>query len=132
MAGWALLVAVVGIELTRSASPFCSIREMPVYNALQERNWDRLSTIGLPTTCRRGDFHLHPVHLIILKVYQLYLNQWLQIRWRRWMTTRHLGQWLHDANHYRMQLVGDAADNPTNASPGRQTVHRRNAVGTAC
>src|ERR1700694_1201189 len=47
-----------------------------------------------------------------LKVYQLHLNQWLQIRWRRWMTDRYLGGWLHDANHYRMQLLGDAADNP--------------------
>jgi putative ATP-binding cassette transporter len=28
------------------------------------------------------------------------------------MTSRYLGQWLHDANHYRMQLRGDAADNP--------------------
>jgi len=45
-------------------------------------------------------------------VYQLYLNQWLQIRWRQWMTRRYLGEWLHDANHYRMQLQGDAADNP--------------------
>src|SRR5262249_53716229 len=35
-----------------------------------------------------------------------------QIRWRNWLTTRYLGEWLHDANHYRMQLQGDAADNP--------------------
>ena len=28
------------------------------------------------------------------------------------MTTKYLGEWLHDANHYRMQLQGDAADNP--------------------
>ena len=28
------------------------------------------------------------------------------------MTTHYLGGWLHDANHYRMQLRGDAADNP--------------------
>ena len=28
------------------------------------------------------------------------------------MTSRYLGEWLHDANHYRMQLQGDAADNP--------------------
>jgi putative ATP-binding cassette transporter len=28
------------------------------------------------------------------------------------MTDRYLGGWLHDANHYRMQLLGDAADNP--------------------
>ena len=25
---------------------------------------------------------------------------------------RYLGEWLHGANHYRMQLLGDAADNP--------------------
>ena len=48
----------------------------------------------------------------MLAVYQLYLNQWLQIRWRRWMTSQYLGDWLHQANHYRMQLQGDAADNP--------------------
>jgi putative ATP-binding cassette transporter len=28
------------------------------------------------------------------------------------MTSRYLGEWLQDANHYRMQLRGDAADNP--------------------
>ena len=28
------------------------------------------------------------------------------------MTDHYLGEWLHDANHYRMQLQGDAADNP--------------------
>ena len=43
---------------------------------------------------------------------RLYLNQWLQIRWRRWMTQTYLRQWLDAANHYRMQLLGDAADNP--------------------
>ena len=43
---------------------------------------------------------------------KLYLNQWLQIRWRRWMTRQYLDRWLADANHYRMQLLGDAADNP--------------------
>jgi putative ATP-binding cassette transporter len=50
--------------------------------------------------------------LVALQVYQLYLNQWLQIRWRSWMTKKYLGDWMHDANHYRMQLQGDAADNP--------------------
>src|SRR5690349_3459197 len=50
--------------------------------------------------------------LVALQVYQLYLNQWLQIRWRSWMTNKYLAEWLTDANHYRMQLQGDAADNP--------------------
>ena len=48
----------------------------------------------------------------MLAVYQLYLNQWLQIRWRRLLTARYLGDWLDGGNHYRMQLCGDAADNP--------------------
>jgi putative ATP-binding cassette transporter len=48
----------------------------------------------------------------LLAVYQTYLNLWLQIRWRRWMTQTYLRQWLNTANHYRMQLIGDAADNP--------------------
>ena len=48
----------------------------------------------------------------VLLVYQNYLNYWLQIRWRRWMTQTYLRQWLNSATHYRMQLLGDAADNP--------------------
>src|SRR6202042_3769499 len=48
----------------------------------------------------------------VLVVYQNYLNMWLQIRWRRWLTQTYLRQWLNTANHYRMQLLGDAADNP--------------------
>ncbi|WP_283397388.1 SbmA/BacA-like family transporter, partial [Acinetobacter baumannii] len=38
--------------------------------------------------------------------------QWLQIRWRQWLTKHYLGEWLDGATHYRMQLKGDAADNP--------------------
>jgi putative ATP-binding cassette transporter len=49
---------------------------------------------------------------VALAVYKLYLNQWLQIRWRRWMTQHYLGEWLDGSTHYRMQLKGDAADNP--------------------
>jgi len=50
--------------------------------------------------------------LIVVRVYQLYLNQWLQIRWRRFLTVRYLEGWLGNGNHYRMQMLGDAADNP--------------------
>ena len=76
------------------------------YNALQDRNWDVfVREIGV--------FSLLAACFIALAVYQVYLNQWLQIRWRRWLTGHYLGEWLdHSANHYRMQLQGDAADNP--------------------
>ena len=49
---------------------------------------------------------------IAVAVYQLYLNQMLQIRWRRWLTDRYLNAWLHDRTYYRMQLVAGEADNP--------------------
>src|SRR5439155_17317341 len=49
---------------------------------------------------------------IVVAVYQLYLNQMLLIRWRRWLTDRYLRAWLTDGAYYRMQLVAGEADNP--------------------
>jgi putative ATP-binding cassette transporter len=49
---------------------------------------------------------------IFLAVYQLYLNQMLQIRWRRWLTDRYLSAWLTDGAYYRMQLLARETDNP--------------------
>jgi putative ATP-binding cassette transporter len=106
LAGRVLLAAVVSIELAVVLiSVLLNQWNNRFYNALQERNWDGfVREIGI--------FCLLATFYIALSVYQLYLNQWLQIRWRKWITSRYLGQWLHHANHYRMQLKGDAADNP--------------------
>ena len=105
-AGRGLLAAVITIELAVVFLTVLFNRWNNVfYNALQERN-------QAVFTYQIGYFCVLAAFWIGLKVYQLYLNQWLQIRWRRWMTDRYLGGWLHDANHYRMQLLGDAADNP--------------------
>jgi putative ATP-binding cassette transporter len=49
---------------------------------------------------------------ILLAVYQLYLSQMLEIRWRRWLTDRYLLAWLTDRAYYRMQLVARETDNP--------------------
>jgi putative ATP-binding cassette transporter len=49
---------------------------------------------------------------IFLAVYQVYLNQMLEIRWRRWLTDRYLGAWLTDGAYYRMQLQATETDNP--------------------
>ncbi len=49
---------------------------------------------------------------IFLAVYQVYLNQMLEIRWRRWLTDRYLGAWLTDGAYYRMQLQASETDNP--------------------
>ncbi|WP_426436822.1 ABC transporter ATP-binding protein/permease [Bradyrhizobium genosp. P] len=75
------------------------------YTALQDKDWDTFKREMLVFCLLAGAS-------VVLGIYQLYLNQWLQIRWRNWMTGKYLRQWMHGANHYRMQLVGDAADNP--------------------
>ena len=106
-AGRALLAAVIAIELALvGIDVLLNKWQNRFYNALQEQNWDSFVT-GDRDFLRAGRC-LHRCS----RVYQLYLNQWLQIRWRRWLTTHYLGDWLHGANHYRMQLQGDAADNP--------------------
>jgi vitamin B12/bleomycin/antimicrobial peptide transport system ATP-binding/permease protein len=105
-AGRGLLAAVIAIELAVVFLTVLFNRWNNVfYNALQEHN-------QAVFTYQIGYFCVLAAFWIGLKVYQLYLNQWLQIRWRRWMTARYLGGWLYEANHYRMQLLGDAADNP--------------------
>jgi putative ATP-binding cassette transporter len=105
-AGWVLLAAVIIIELSLvGIDVLLNQWRNRFYNALQEKNWEVfVSEIGVFTVLAAGN--------VVLVVYQLYLNQWLQIRWRRWMTSRYLGEWLQGANHYRMQLQGDVADNP--------------------
>ena len=105
-AGRGLLAAVIVIELAIvGINVLLNQWNSRFYNALQERNWDNFVSEIIY-------FSVLATIFIVLAVYQLYLNQWLQIRWRRWMTSHYLGDWLHQANHYRMQLEGDAADNP--------------------
>ncbi len=105
-AGRLLLAAVIAIELTVVAlNVLFNQWNNRFYNALQEKDWDGfVREIGI--------FCILATIFIGLSVYQLYLNQWLQIRWRNWLTHHYLGEWLENANHYRMQLQGDAADNP--------------------
>jgi len=106
LAGRTLLAAVISIELALvGLDVLLNQWNNRFYNALQDKNWEVFVR-------EIGFFCILATSNVVLSIYQLYLNQWLQIRWRRWMTSRYLGEWLQDANHYRMQLRGDAADNP--------------------
>jgi len=105
-AGRLLLGAVVSIELSLVAiQVILNQWYNRFYNTLQDRNFNAFVSAIL-------FFCVLAAIYTVLQVYQNYLNQWLQIRWRRWMTQTYLRQWLNTANHYRMQLLGDAADNP--------------------
>jgi putative ATP-binding cassette transporter len=75
------------------------------YTALQDKDLVAFRGQLLRVTWLIGIF-------IVLAVYQVYLNQMLEIRWRRWLTDRYLRAWLADGAYYRMQLVARETDNP--------------------
>jgi putative ATP-binding cassette transporter len=75
------------------------------YNALQDKNYAVFAHQLVRFSWLAGLY-------IIVAVYQLYLNQMLQIRWRRWLTERYLQAWLADGAYFRMQLAAGETDNP--------------------
>jgi putative ATP-binding cassette transporter len=104
--GRLLLIAVIAAELGLvTINVLLNEWNNRFYNALQDHNWDAF-VHELLFFCMLAAIY------IVCAVYQLYLNLWLQIRWRRWMTVQFLGNWLKGSNHYRMQMLGDVADNP--------------------
>lgn len=75
------------------------------YNALQ--NYDEgefFKQIGI--------FALLAGIWIVCRVYARYLNQMLQIRWRRWLTEQYVDRWLGNRTYYRLQLTSQGTDNP--------------------
>lgn len=75
------------------------------YNALQEKQLDAFFHLF-------WRFALLATAFIIVAVYQIYLRQMLQIRWRRWLTERYVSRWLTDQAYYRLRFEGGVTDNP--------------------
>jgi vitamin B12/bleomycin/antimicrobial peptide transport system ATP-binding/permease protein len=75
------------------------------YDALQEYDWHNF-------WYQLGIFSLIAAGWIAVAVYQLYLRQILQIRWRRWLTKRSLKGWLDNQAYYRIQIDQSTTDNP--------------------
>jgi vitamin B12/bleomycin/antimicrobial peptide transport system ATP-binding/permease protein len=102
---WALLLSVIGLNL---GNVYVSVRinewNRSFYNALQAFDSEGLFR-------QLGIFCVLVVFSISMSVYGLYLSQMLQIRWRRWLTSRYLGAWLADQAYYQLEL-GGGTDNP--------------------
>jgi putative ATP-binding cassette transporter len=105
-AGRGLLAAVIALNLGLIA---INVRfntwNNDFYNAVQEFNedefyWQIAIFTGLALV------------FVLVSVYQLYLNQMLQIRWRRWLTRQYLGTWLGEQRFYRLQVSHGETDNP--------------------
>jgi len=107
---WALLCAVVALNL---ASVYMLVQVNAwyndFYNAIQA--YDQPGFVAL-----LWYFLLLAAIYILIVVYQLYLTQMLQVRWRRWLTARYTDRWLSGQTFYRMQLADGASgvgtDNP--------------------
>ena len=124
-AGRALLLAAIAAELANIiVMVLVNDWYNNFYNALQERNWDAFVKQNIY-------FCALAAASVVIHTYQLYLSQWLSIRWRRWMTASYIHNWLEGATHYHMQLLGDSADNPDQriAEDVKQFTERTLALG---
>ena len=125
--GRILLLTVIALQLFQV---WLNVRFNAWYNtfytALQNKDWNTF-------IWQIGVFSVLAAFFIVSAVYQLYLQQWLQIRWRNWLTQRYLGRWLGQGTHYRMRLKGDQADNPDQriADDIRQFINSTLDIGIA-
>ncbi len=102
---WGLLLAVVALNL---GNVYISVR----INSWNNAFYNALQTLNAGEFFRQlGIFCVLAVFAIAMAVYALYLNQMLQIRWRRWLTNRYLDTWLANRAYYQLQL-GSTTDNP--------------------
>jgi vitamin B12/bleomycin/antimicrobial peptide transport system ATP-binding/permease protein len=103
---WGLLIVVTGFNLGL------------VYLSVLINEWRNAFYNTLQDFDEAGFFHQLLIFgilagiYILVAVYQNYLQQMLQIRWRRWLTRRYLDAWLAERAYYRMQLTGSSTDNP--------------------
>src|SRR3984893_12969951 len=101
---WGLLLAVIAFNL---GNVYISVRinawNNAFYNALQAFNSGELLR-------QLGTFCILVAFAIAMSVYALYLNQMLQIRWRRWLTRSYLGAWL--AGHAYLPAAAAGHDRP--------------------
>ncbi|MBV8281975.1 MAG: ABC transporter ATP-binding protein/permease [Candidatus Eremiobacteraeota bacterium] len=102
---WGLLLAVVATSLgTVWTSVGINAWNRGFYNALQAFDSEQIF-------CQLGVFFLLGSLGITLSVYAVYMQQLLQLRWRRWLTQRYVDAWLANRAYYQLQLE-KGVDNP--------------------
>jgi putative ATP-binding cassette transporter len=116
-----LLLAIVAMNLSIvGLTVIFNFWHRDFYNALQDKDWKAFLELLFiyrisPNGFMPGFSALATIY-IILGVYSVYVNQYLQIRWRRWLTRQFLTEWLADRAYYNISLTADRAaigtDNP--------------------
>ena len=103
---WALLLAIVSLSL------------FSVYLLVLFNDWNRQFFNTLEQKDEEGFFvllgyfcFLAAVYIAVV-VYETYLQQMLEMRWRIWLTRQYLGAWLGDRVYYHLELDHRGTDNP--------------------
>ncbi len=132
-----MLASVVALELIFSyVAKLFNAWSNSFYNTLQEKSYEGFTNLlfgaGFWKELASGDFShvigtgtdaallqillgsfvfLAFAHIFLI-VIKNYINQLMQIRWRRSMTEDYVLRWMSPAQHYRMRFGGTPADNP--------------------
>ncbi len=119
--GLLLVIIVMNLSLV-GMTVLLSFWNREFFNSLQNKDYDAF--LALLFTYQRGESGLMPgfvgiaVVYILIAIHRTYLNQFLQIRWRTWLTRRFLGDWLSDRAYYRISL--SAAQNAGTDNPDQR------------
>lgn len=115
-----LLAVVIGLSLASvGLSVLLNFWRLEFYNAIQNKDWDGF--VNLLLLYRYNDqgftFGFTPLAMshVVIAVFEVYLTQWLTIRWRRWLTDKFLNEWMADRAYYKISLAGGhelGTDNP--------------------
>src|SRR5580692_2661429 len=118
---WGLLVSVLALRLLLvGMTVVLSFWNREFFNTLQDKDFTAFFELLFvyrftPSGLMPGFCEVAAVYILVA-VYFTYLSQWLQIRWRRWLTAGFLDHWLADRAYYRISLTTDRAaigtDNP--------------------
>ena len=103
---WGLLIGVLALTSIQIAIAVrLNIWNRDFFNALEAHDWNafiyQMGLFGLLAGATMG-----------VAVYQVYVKQLLQLRWRRWLTARLVDQWLEDGRHYQLNFIDTGIDNP--------------------
>ena len=116
---WLLLGSIIGMSLLLvRLNVLLNFWNRAFFDSLQNKDWQAFLELLLTYRTTEDGFMPGFVAIVVLyipvSIYRTYLNQLLQIRWRRWMVARMTADYLANRAYYTMNLeAGPAsADNP--------------------
>lgn len=106
---WQAIILLIGIISLKLGDIYADVLfnswRSTFYNTLQ--NQDKAGFFSA-----LGQWGVFLVVFVLIAVYVLYLQQLLEIKWRRWLTEDYLQDWLKQRTYYLMQVIDNNTDNP--------------------